>query len=61
MQLCFVSVHGPREAYFVDEPRILIQFIPHRKHNKSPFFSLEQVVQARLLGPYIFQTITREP
>jgi hypothetical protein len=23
MQLCFVSVHGPRETYFVDEPRIL--------------------------------------
>jgi hypothetical protein len=21
-QLCFVSVHGPRETYFVDEPRI---------------------------------------
>jgi hypothetical protein len=29
MQLCFVSVHGPRETYFVDEPRIqliLLQF-----------------------------------
>jgi hypothetical protein len=23
MQLCFVSVHGPRETYFVDEPHIL--------------------------------------
>jgi hypothetical protein len=22
LQLCFVSVHGPRETYFVDEPRI---------------------------------------
>jgi hypothetical protein len=22
MQLCFVSVQGPRETYFVDEPRI---------------------------------------
>jgi hypothetical protein len=22
MQLCFVSVHGPRETYFADEPRI---------------------------------------
>jgi hypothetical protein len=22
MQLCFVSVHGPRETYFVDEPRM---------------------------------------
>jgi hypothetical protein len=22
MQLCFVSVHGPRETYFVDEPSI---------------------------------------
>jgi hypothetical protein len=22
MQLCFVSVNGPRETYFVDEPRI---------------------------------------
>jgi hypothetical protein len=22
MQLCFLSVHGPRETYFVDEPRI---------------------------------------
>jgi hypothetical protein len=22
MQLCFGSVHGPRETYFVDEPRI---------------------------------------
>jgi hypothetical protein len=21
MQLCFVSVHDPRETYFVDEPR----------------------------------------
>jgi hypothetical protein len=21
MQLCFVSVHGPRKTYFVDEPR----------------------------------------
>jgi hypothetical protein len=21
MQLCFVSVHGPRETYFVDKPR----------------------------------------
>jgi hypothetical protein len=21
MQVCFVSVHGPRETYFVDEPR----------------------------------------
>jgi hypothetical protein len=24
MQLCFVSVHGPREPYFVDEPRTII-------------------------------------
>jgi hypothetical protein len=24
MQLCFVSVHGPRETYFVDEPRKLL-------------------------------------
>jgi hypothetical protein len=24
MQLCFVSVHGPRETYFVDEPHILL-------------------------------------
>jgi hypothetical protein len=24
MKLCFVSVNGPRETYFVDEPRILI-------------------------------------
>jgi hypothetical protein len=24
MQLCFVSVHGPRETYFVDEPRIYL-------------------------------------
>jgi hypothetical protein len=23
MQLCFVSVHGPRETYFVDEPRTI--------------------------------------
>jgi hypothetical protein len=23
MQLCFVSVHSPRETYFVDEPRSL--------------------------------------
>jgi hypothetical protein len=23
MQLCFVSVHGPRESYFVDEPRTI--------------------------------------
>jgi hypothetical protein len=23
MQLYFVSVHGPRETYFVDEPRII--------------------------------------
>jgi hypothetical protein len=22
MQLCFASVHGPRETYFVDKPRI---------------------------------------
>jgi hypothetical protein len=22
MKLCFVSVNGPRETYFVDEPRI---------------------------------------
>jgi hypothetical protein len=21
MQLCFVSVHGPKKTYFVDEPR----------------------------------------
>jgi hypothetical protein len=27
MQLCFVSVHGPREMYFVDEPRIIITMI----------------------------------
>jgi hypothetical protein len=26
MQLCFVSVHGPRETYFVDEPRITVTF-----------------------------------
>jgi hypothetical protein len=27
MQLCFVSVHGPRETYFVDEPhaRVLVR------------------------------------
>jgi hypothetical protein len=24
MQLCFVSVHGPRETYFVDKPRITL-------------------------------------
>jgi hypothetical protein len=24
MQLCFVSVHGPRETYFVDEPRMYV-------------------------------------
>jgi hypothetical protein len=30
MQLCFVSVHGPREPYFVDEPRI---------NSNSNFFS----------------------
>jgi hypothetical protein len=29
MLLCFVSVHGPRETYFVDEPRI------PTKHTKS--------------------------
>jgi hypothetical protein len=23
MKLCFVSVNGPRETYFVDEPRII--------------------------------------
>jgi hypothetical protein len=22
MQLCFVFIHGPRDTYFVDEPRI---------------------------------------
>jgi hypothetical protein len=27
MQLCFVSVHGPKETYFVDEPRIYFKFI----------------------------------
>jgi hypothetical protein len=26
MQLCFVSVHGPRETYFVDEPRTFRNF-----------------------------------
>jgi hypothetical protein len=25
MQLCFVSVHGPRETYFVDAPRTSIR------------------------------------
>jgi hypothetical protein len=27
MQLCFVSVHGPRETYFADEPRITITIL----------------------------------
>jgi hypothetical protein len=27
MQLCFVSVHGPRETYFVDEPRTFFWFL----------------------------------
>jgi hypothetical protein len=26
MKLCFVSVNGPRETYFVDEPRIIDLF-----------------------------------
>jgi hypothetical protein len=26
VQLCFVSVHGPRETYFVDEPRTRLSF-----------------------------------
>jgi hypothetical protein len=29
MQLCFVSVHGPRETYFVDEPRTTLFSILH--------------------------------
>jgi hypothetical protein len=27
MSLCFVSVHGPRDIYFVDEPRIKPHYI----------------------------------
>jgi hypothetical protein len=27
MKLCFVSVNGPRETYFVDEPRNLYTFL----------------------------------
>jgi hypothetical protein len=27
MQLCVVSVHGPRETYFVDEPRTMEQAV----------------------------------
>jgi hypothetical protein len=26
MKLCYVSVNGPRETYFVDEPRMLDYF-----------------------------------
>jgi hypothetical protein len=33
MQLCFVSVHGTRETYFVDEPRISVQ-VEERQGNR---------------------------
>jgi hypothetical protein len=32
MQLCFVSVHGLRETYFVDEPRIKLLSVINIKH-----------------------------
>jgi exonuclease III len=30
MKLCFVSANGPRETYFVDEPRKRIEFVSDR-------------------------------
>jgi hypothetical protein len=35
MQLCFVSVHGPRETYFVDEPRTLKITTGHTRTSQS--------------------------
>jgi hypothetical protein len=40
MQLCFVSVHGPRETYFVDEPRIKHVPVPHRSCSSHHQFYL---------------------
>jgi hypothetical protein len=31
MQLCFVSVHGPRETYFVDVPRNILPLSQNRE------------------------------
>jgi hypothetical protein len=35
MKLCFVSVHGPRETYFVDEPRIVLHALNHNDCDSS--------------------------
>jgi hypothetical protein len=36
MQLCFVSVHGPRETYFVDEPRTIEELLGRKNRGSSP-------------------------
>jgi hypothetical protein len=55
MELCFVSVHGPRETYFVDEPRISLYTLncfsertalTERKGSSSPELNLTQVLVA---------------
>jgi hypothetical protein len=43
MQLCFVSVHGPRETYFVDEPRMWME-------EKNPCMMVKESVKKRPLG-----------
>jgi hypothetical protein len=41
MQLCFVSVHGPRETYFVDEPRIteIMNLLIFKYYDSDVYFS----------------------
>jgi H+/gluconate symporter-like permease len=58
MQLCFVSVHGPRETYFVDEPRIWCKdndfYVPGPEvsaaDNPLPQYSVETLAMAVVAG-----------
>jgi hypothetical protein len=38
MQLCFVSVHGPRETYCVDEPRIIGKKLKNESYFHGIYF-----------------------
>jgi hypothetical protein len=54
MQLCFVSVHGPRETYFVDEPRTL--FFSYKKNDMLKYQEMHSVA----IVEYSFTFITQK-
>jgi hypothetical protein len=55
MQLCFVSVHGPRETYFVDEPRTLKRRLNLYSEIHFQYYSLKRMIVI-YTGSYFYGT-----